>query len=722
MAPFRHFTQKIAKFTQFRIAVKIPIVITASALLLAIGLGVTTMQMSSQGTTDALNGILQSRKKALTDYLSSIQQDIRINGANPTVTTALIQFTGAWGTMGSGQAEKLRKAYITNNPHPAGEKENLDYAEDGSPYSYKHRRYHPWFRTLLRERGYYDIFLFDVEGNLVYSVFKEDDFATNLNTGKWKDTDLGKVFRAAAASDTQGSLHFFDFKPYAPSNNAPASFIATPVFRDNGEKVGVLAYQMPIDRINAVMSQSDGLGETGETLLVGTDGLLRNDSRFSEEQDILNTEFSFEGFENMLQTDQPVRVATDYRDMDMQIIATPFEFFGTKWALIAAQSAEELNADATAMRNIILLVSAILVAIIGVIGFFIARNITNPISKIVESMNELAEGNTDIDLPDIGRHDEIGDMSMAVQVFRDNAVERLKLQESQESEREAQSKRQSQIEELIARFRDTSQSVLSNMAAQSTQMVSTAQALTDIATSSQTRAGSVAEASEEASTNVQTVASAAEELSSSIDEIRRQITQTNTVIDRASTSAEETNNKVTSLADAARKIGEVVNLIQDIAEQTNLLALNATIEAARAGDAGKGFAVVASEVKSLANQTATATEEISSQISAIQDSTHEAVDAIQEITTIMGEIAEHSNSTAAAMEQQGAATNEISGSVQQAAVGTNTVTSEINTVSEAVDETSQAANQVHTACSELDNQADALREAIDSFLNDVAAA
>ena len=299
MASFRDLTKKIARLSQLRIATKIPIIITASALMLAIGLGVTTMRMTDQGTTDGLNGILQSRKNALSNYLDSIEQDMRINGTNPTVQLALIQFAEAWGAMGEGITEKLQKIYITDNEHPIGQKENLDYANDGSQYSYKHRLYHPWFRTLLRERGYYDIFLFDLEGNLLYTVFKENDFATNLITGVWKDTDLGKAFRAAAASDTVGSLHFFDFKPYASSNNAPASFIATPVFNDSGQKIGVFAYQMPIDRINSVMSRADGLGETGETLIVGEDRFLRSDSRFSEEQDILKTTYAFHGIEQV---------------------------------------------------------------------------------------------------------------------------------------------------------------------------------------------------------------------------------------------------------------------------------------------------------------------------------------------------------------------------------------------------------------------------------------
>src|SRR3954463_16597876 len=188
-------------------------------------------------------------------------------------------------------------------------------------------------------------------------------------------------------------------------------------------------------------------------------------------------------------------------------------------------------------------------------------------------------------------------------------------------------------------------------------------------------------ASNETTSSVQTVSAAAEELSASINEIARQIKDSNDVAARAVHEAEATNGQVAALATAAQKIGDVVRLIEEIASQTNLLALNATIEAARAGEAGKGFAVVASEVKTLATQTSRATEEITSQIAAVQAATDNSVKAIDRIGKTIQSISSISGSIAAAVEEQTAATREIARNVEHAAQGTRNVTENIHAVS-----------------------------------------
>ncbi len=716
---------RLTSLSNLPISAKLPAIVIGSAAILAIAIGLpayfSSLAELKNQSQQRMQSVLDARHAALTDYLGAIEEDLRIAASNPRTAAAVRSFTASFRSTENAQAE-LQRLYIEENPHPLGEKHKLDYADDGSLYAQHHRRFHGAFRTLLETRGYYDIFLFDLSGNLIYSVFKEADFATNLVDGEWADTDLGNVFREARAAADPDFITFKDFRPYAPSADAPASFIAMSVFDEDARKVGVIAFQMPIDRINAVMSTVSGLGKTGEAVIVGTDKLMRNDSRFSEANDILATTIDNPIVNTALAGEHAAGMMTDYRGAEMLASARGFSYRGADWAIISMKTASETNAPVIAMRNQMLLIAFVSLVLVAAAGFFFSRSITHPMADVTEKLRLLASGNTNVELSGAERGDEIGAITKAAEVFRENALERERLEAASAQDTERERDRQKAIERLIESFRAEVAAVMEQVAAATTEMESTAGALSSIADTTNERAAGAATASEEASGNVQTVAAASEQLAASISEIDRQVSQTNDVVKRASDRATTTNEQVSSLADAAQRIGNVVGLIQDIAEQTNLLALNATIEAARAGEMGKGFAVVASEVKSLANQTAKATEEISQQISGIQDSTGSAVESIGQIAQIMGEVDEFTASIAAAVREQGAATNEISRNVQEAASGTQKVAENVTGVTHTASETSQSANQVTEATGELARLANRLKGSVDTFLNEVAAA
>lgn len=356
------------------------------------------------------------------------------------------------------------------------------------------------------------------------------------------------------------------------------------------------------------------------------------------------------------------------------------------------------------------------------IGIGITILLNGRLLKISEAMDGLAENNLQTEIPFVHNRTEVGRMAKSVEIFRENAIERRRLQSVSEDEEHKRLGRQGIIDDLILEFDHNVQAVLDAVASQTGQMETSANFLTESAETTSNQATSAAEASEEASTNVQTVAAAAEQLAASIEEISRQVGQTTQMVGDAASVTSSTNDKINNLDSAAQKIGEVVNLIQDIAEQTNLLALNATIEAARAGEMGKGFAVVASEVKELASQTSKATEEISAQISGIQGSTKEAVEAINSIATLMGDVTEYTSSIASAVEQQGSATNEISQNVQHAATGTQNVTENITGVMATASENSQSAERVLSSTQEVANQTHQLKATVAQFLERVRAA
>jgi len=352
--------------------------------------------------------------------------------------------------------------------------------------------------------------------------------------------------------------------------------------------------------------------------------------------------------------------------------------------------------------------------------------------QLAEAVRKLADGDRTIEVPGTDRQDEIGEVARAMDVFKANADEVIRLQEeaADATNREAlQAERESMRErgrqrmlEDLDRFEAKISTVIEAVASASHELQLTAQSMSTVADQTLEKSTIVASAAQQASNNVTLVAGAGDELNASIAEINRQIVSSTEIAQITAADAKKVDATVNSLLGSVDEVGKIADLISSIAAQTNLLALNATIEAARAGDAGKGFAVVASEVKALAEQTSKSTADVTALVAAMQRASKESAVAIDGIVKRVSDLEEVTITVASAVDQQSMASEEVAKSIAQAAQGTELVSANIDEVKVAAQSTGAAATQVLTSSEALRSQADKLKTETDSFLHELRAA
>jgi methyl-accepting chemotaxis protein len=353
----------------------------------------------------------------------------------------------------------------------------------------------------------------------------------------------------------------------------------------------------------------------------------------------------------------------------------------------------------------------------------LVRRVTRPLKAVAATLTALAEGNTNVEVHNADRHDEIGMIARTVGVFRTNRIQHTQLEaERISTEKLAMDRRLVERNRFVEEFRTKIGGIIERVLDSSGRFEKDAQRLSQTAHTTAEMSGQSADASRQASEHVRSAAAASNELSQSIVEISRRVQESNGITADAVKQAGATDQRMAELSAAGDRIGEVLKLITSIAAQTNLLALNATIEAARAGDAGRGFAVVAQEVKNLSGQTARATGEISGHIANMQRATGESVSAIRAIGTTIERISGITTSISSAVEQQGTATQSIAQGVQAAARGTLDVADNVERAAGTARETGTTSGMMLKSAQELSEVSTHLKAEVEKFLDSVRAA
>lgn len=363
-------------------------------------------------------------------------------------------------------------------------------------------------------------------------------------------------------------------------------------------------------------------------------------------------------------------------------------------------------------------VAGILISLIFFL--FVLRSLTRPLQDLTVIMGEMSANKLDVTIPYSGAKSEIGRISKALLVFRENALNVKKLEEEREvSKKENEKERKEAMNQLADLFEGQVMNVLNSLISSSQKMRDSASAMAELSELVSVDSVSVTGAAHEADSNVQTVASATEELAASSQEISRQVSEVTKKSSSAANEARKASEAVTELNGMTESIGEVVLAIREIAEQTNLLALNATIEAARAGELGKGFAVVADEVKKLAVQTSSKTEEIQERVSLIQRAVENSVSAVSSIISDVEQIDTATVSVGTAVEEQYVATEEIGRNVVIVSGNTQQVAHTIGRVKDNALSTGDKARGVLHDAEDVSMRIEQLKSEVLSFLKDI---
>jgi methyl-accepting chemotaxis protein len=704
--------------------------------LLVAGL-VTYNQARSALETDATNTLVAIRDiKAgqIESYFAERMGDVQVLSANPTTVAALRAFQEALtpemtksGANEAGVIKNYRPLYL-------GRPEETD-AGDGSAYSVVHAQYHDLFKHYLETYGYYDIFLIEPHsGAVIYTVFKEDDFGTDLKNGQYADTNLAAVFRNAVTATNRDFVQLEDFAYYEPSKEA-ASFVASPVF-DGSELVGVLVFQLPLDRINGLMQDRSGMGQTGESYLVGADNLMRSDSRFSEESTVFKQKIDTVTANKALNGQTGVELTPDYRGEPVLSAYKPLNIEGVKWVILAEIDEAEAFAAAQQMLLVTLAVIGVGALIVTGVAIFVARGIANPVVTMSQVAARVAEGDLSTSIT-VKSKNEVGQLAAAMRHMMRTlgdmagaatsiAQGDLAVEVTPQSERDVLGNALAQMIENLRQTAEAASDIAGGdltveVTPQSERdvlgnaLLSMIKKLREVVADVRNAADNVAAASQQQSASAGQVsqgtteqAASTEEASASIEQVTAMIKQnadnaqqTEKMAIKAAQDAQSGGQAVAMTVSAMKEIAGKISIIEEITRQTNLLALNAAIEAARAGEHGKGFAVVASEVRKLAERSQVAAGEIG------QLSTS-SVQIAEQAGQMLAQIVPDIQKTAELVQ-------EISAASREQSTGAEQVNRAILQLTDVAQENAPAAEEMAATAEELNAQAEQMLATIAFF-------
>ena len=721
-------------------------------------------------------------RESINQYFSFVESQIRVQSSDPSIIEAAEKFIPAFNQYASqrgslSQAERsalsryytddfaslyqarnnrsvdnpnglvnnlsdttqaLQYDFIAGSRFDIGEKDGLMRPNNQSVYADLHEQYHPSIRRFLQEFGYYDIFIADVQtGNIIYSVFKELDYATSLKTGPYANTGIAEAFDLATSATDPNQVFFSDLTTYLPSYDAMAGFISSPIVK-NGRTIAVLIFQIPLDVVSDIMTHDQkwlekGFGASGETYIVSPNGKLLTESRFFLETPETYLEAIQKKYPDVVQSVrssgtsvgiQPVSTPAstaalngqsgfatvlDYRDVEVYSAYAPIKVGDRTFALLAEIDVEEALEPASelgaSLVTSVVVVTLIIVAVASAIAIWVATRLIVPLDRLGDACEALITGE--------------GDLTVQLSRSRIPEINRIVVS----------------FNTFLTQVRD----VISQVKMDAIALASASEELSSVTNES-------AHSSKLQRDKSQSVATAMQKLSASIAEIAHSTVTTRDYGVKAKASLDEnmeradmaadnikllvelirdSSDVILSLKTEVNQITAVLNVITSIADQTNLLALNAAIEAARAGEAGRGFSVVADEVRALATRSQENTVEISKIMEKMNNSSEKSVNAMERaaaaadggihlvdlVTTAMNELAQ-------TIQKVQEMTDTVATATTEQDLTSDSVTESVTHISEMAADVEQGAMQTSASAAELAQISAHANELVERFKTD----
>ncbi len=665
----------------------------------------------------AFSASVEDRFERLNQWMQNVEAALLTMASGKQTIDAIYTLSSTFNDLDEDARTILQNAYITNNSNPAGKRDALERGEGKEIYHAEHAKFHKTFRTLVQQSNFYDVFLINRDGNVVYTVFKENDFGENLISGPLAASNLGKVYRQAMAG-TAGDIFLSSYEAYAPSAGDHALFMATPIANEMGKTVGVLAIQVPETGVSSVVSGGNVVGSSTEIYVVTEGNKVLTSSRFegsfaagSTMQDLPHIADAMAGkmggaHNVLLQSGNLGSVYTKRIDQS-----------GPQWVLVAERDNSDILADYYSLIWMQALVALGGLTVVAALGVWVSRAFVVPISAIDTSVREVSSGNYDKDVPFTHQNDEIGTIAKSIDAMRGSLANARSLEEDkarvQAEQNDVVSRLTSSLqamsqgdlthtiqevfgpdyEVLRGYFNDTVEKVRDSISQ-----------ISDAVEGIRAQSGEMTRASEELAHRTEVQAATLEQTAAAMDEMTASVKsaadgvrEVEAIVTIARKDADDCGVVVTEAVSAmsaieksSEQISQIIGVIDDIAFQTNLLALNAGVEAARAGDAGRGFAVVASEVGALAQRASTAAKEIKTLIGTSSEHVDRGVDRVKHAGTALQQIAQR-------VTQISALTTNIATGATEQAIGLNEINIGVTQLDQATQKNAAMAEEASAA-------------------------